>query len=408
MILLKEFNKTPLTGIQLRNYRRKKRILNLLYHHETLSGSVISKKISVSFPTAVTLLKELQNSDFIESRGTGISKGGRKPVLFGLSNNSIFVVACELGRYEARLTIYNSHNEAVSPVEKFETNIDDKKLVDKIFSNAQKLIKRSKINDDRIFGIGVTMPGLIDENKGINYTIKNPDFRNVKERLEEKFSKLIYVNNDARMQAYGEYRFGAAIGHENAVIINWNWGIGFGMILDGKLYSGATGFAGELSHIRFDSDGELCICGKRGCLETVTSVASLLKNARKGIEQGTISQLTKKFKGKTDKLTADDVISAARNGDEYSISLLYNLGVSLGEGLSIVIQLINPDIIVLGGTMTRANQYVLAPIQQSLNMYCLEQISENVKIVISDSWEQSGLLGVTAVMFQKLFSDMIK
>ncbi|MCD6355568.1 MAG: ROK family protein, partial [Prolixibacteraceae bacterium] len=155
-------------------------------------------------------------------------------------------------------------------------------------------------------------------------------------------------------------------------------------------------------------DGELCICGKRGCLETIASINTLLKSAKNGIEKGTISQLTKKFKNNIEKLKAEDILKAAKSGDEFSISLLHKIGIALGKGLSVTIQLLNPEIIVLGGIISNANQFVLIPIQQSLNRYCLEQILANTKIVISENWEQSGLLGVTAMMFQKLFSDMHK
>ena len=104
----------------------------------------------------------------------------------------------------------------------------------------------------------------------------------------------------------------------------------------------------------------------------------------------------------------EDIISAARSGDEFSIQLLHQLGLALGKGLSVTIQLVNPGIIVLGGPISAANQFVLNPIQQSLNKYCLEQIVANTEIVISDIWDQSGLLGITAMLFKKLFSDMSK
>jgi predicted NBD/HSP70 family sugar kinase len=208
------------------------------------------------------------------------------------------------------------------------------------------------------------------------------------------------------MQAYGEYIFGKAKGHVNAIIINWSWGIGMGMIFNGKLYNGFTGFAGELSHTKFDDEGDLCICGKRGCLETVASSNFLIKSAKKGIEENVISQLSLSFKNRLNELQPEDIINAAKSGDEFSISLLNKIGLALGKGLSFTIQLLNPEIIVLGGVISSANRFVLTPIQQSLNKYCLEKISANVKIVISENWEQSGLLGVSAMLFQRLFSDV--
>ena len=399
----KDYN---LSGNELKKYRQKKKILELLYHHDSLSGSVLSKKIGVSLPTTLALLNELSEMKFVEAHGTGASSGGRKPLMFRLLDESICVIACELGRFKAKMILYNSHNLPVTSIEYFDTSIDDDDLVEKIYSNAQKLINEFQIDENRIFAVGLTMPGLVDEVRGINYTIKNLQFINVKERLENKFKKFVYVNNDARMQAYGEYIFGNAKGHSNAIIINWNLGIGLGMILNKKLYNGSTGFAGEFSHTKIVDEGNLCICGKRGCLETVASSYVLVNNALKGIQENVVSQLTVNFKERMNEMQPEDIISAAKSGDEFSISLLHDVGMALGKGLSFTIQLLNPEIIVLGGIVSQAKRFVLTPIQQALNKYCLDQISSNVKIVISENWEQSGLLGVTAMLFKELFSDM--
>ncbi len=408
MILTTNIEDQPLSGNELKNYRRKKRILDLLYHKDTLSATEIGKAIGVSLPTSLSLLKELNGSGFIESRGTGKSKGGRRPVLFGLKKGAVFIVSCELGRYTAKIGVFDTHNQLVSPVVKFDTSIDDEHLVDKIWSHYLQILKTGDIKEERIYGIGVSMPGLIDETFGINYTIKNPAFRNVNERLKKKFDKLIYVNNDARMQAYGEFIFGAARGHNNALILNWNWGLGLGMILDGKLYNGATGFAGEISHTKFIDNGELCICGKNGCLETVISVYAIVNQAREGVRAGKVSQLTATFSGKEDQIKVQDVIQAAKTGDEYAISILNTVGLALGKALANTIQLLNPDIIVLGGIVSTASQHVLTPIQQSIEKHCLEEIAGNVRLVVSPNWERSGLLGIAAILFQKLFSDMHK
>lgn len=406
MMLFDETNKTNLSGNLLKKYNQKKKILYLLYKYGCLPGQDINNKIGVSLPTVISLLNELIESGYVEVCGTGLSQGGRKPVLYGLIQGSMYVVACEIERYRAKLIIYNTHNQAVSPVVYIDTHIDDNQLTDKIYDSARKLIVEHGIDENRIHGIGITMPGLIDEKEGINYTIKNEKYRNVKQRLEQKFNGLVYVNNDARMQAYGEYCFGAAQGHTNAIVVTWSWGVGLGIILNGKLYNGSSGFAGELSHIQLVEDGDLCICGKRGCLETVTSAYVIVKEAVKGIKENRVSQLTERFKERTGELTAEDVILAAKSGDEFSIYLLHKVGLALGKGLSVILQLLNPCIIVLGGPISTANQYVLPSIQQSLNKYCLEQIYANTQIVISNIWEQSGLLGVSAMLYQKFFNEV--
>ncbi|WP_167615099.1 ROK family transcriptional regulator [Maribellus sediminis] len=406
MILIQEIEHVELTGNVLKNYRRKKKILDLLYHKETLSATELSKKIGVSVPTSISLLKELSEDELVEVRGTGPSKGGRRPAVFGLKSDSIFVVSCELGRYTGKVGIFDAHNQLVAPIVKFKTSIDDEELIDKIYNEVASIVRAKRINPKRIYGVGIAMPGLVDEKEGYNHTIKKEELRNVAKRMRTKFNKLVYVNNDARMQAYGEFIFGAAKGHKNALIVNWNWGLGLGMILDGKIYSGAAGFAGEFSHIKFIDDGELCICGKRGCLETVSSAYVIIRRAQEAVKANTVSQLTAKFRGHESEITVEDIIQAARLGDECSINLLGEVGAAVGKALANAIQLLNPDVIVLGGVVSAAKQYVLNPIQQSIHTHSLEQISGDVQLVISESWEQAGLLGTTAMLFQKLFSNM--
>ena len=408
MILLENIKGKKLIGNALKNYRRKKKILSLLYENDTLSATFLSKQIGVSLPTAISLLKDLGESKLVEVRGSGESKGGRRPTLFGLKRDSIFVISCELGRFRGKIGVYNSHNELVAPITVVETSIDDDNLVDKLYAEARHILEVNNIDYSRVFAVGTAMPGLVDSINGINYTIKKEAYRNVVERLSMKFGKMVYANNDARMEAYGEFIFGAAKNHNDAVIINWNWGLGIGLILGGKLYNGSTGFAGELSHTKYEEDGDLCVCGKRGCLETVVSASVLVKRAKDAIAEGKISQLTNRFQHKIEELQPEDVIEAAKLGDELAITLLSEIGQALGKALSNTIQLLNPDIIVIGGIVSRANQYILTPIQQAINQHCLEQISGNIEIVISENWEQSGLLGITAKLFQKLFSDMYK
>lgn len=405
MMLVNHKTSLKMSVNELKKYRHKKRILSLLYHNTPLSAPELSKKIGVSLPTVLLLLNDLMASGLVSTMGTGISTGGRKPSLYGLSDESVFVIACDMGRYVAKLTVFNSHNQRVTPLKYIETHIDDDQLVEKLHDAAKELITGFNIPEDKIVGLGVDMPGLVDSRAGINYTIKNRRLQNVKDRLEKKFGIEVYIDNDARMQAYGEYIFGKAKERRNAIVVNWNWGVGLGMILNGELYGGHTGFAGELSHIQMAEEGDLCICGKRGCLETISSANTLLKLARQGILDGKVSQLTEQFKNRPDEMTPEHIISAARSGDEFSISILNKIGLALGKGLSVIIQLINPEIIVLGGIMAKANQYVLTPIQQALNKFCLEKIVSNTDIVTSDIDEQSGLLGSAAMVYQNLFSD---
>jgi N-acetylglucosamine repressor len=394
-----------LSGSELKKFRQKKSMLKILYQNRTISVPELSKYLGISMPTAFLLLNDLIGDGLAEIHGTGASTGGRKPAMYRLSDKSLFVIACDMGRYNANMTIYNIHNQCVTPITTIDTHIDDDHLVQKLYDVAQKLIAENHIPKEKIIGLGVDMPGLVDADLGINYTIKNPVRQEIRNHLREKFKMSVYVDNDARMQAFGEYTFGKAKGCRNAVIINWSWGLGLGIILNSRLYAGTTGFAGEFSHMQMVDDGDLCICGKRGCLETVASSNTILKLALDGIKEGKISQLTIPFEKNQGNLTPELVIAAARAGDEFSISILNKVGFMFGKGLSYLIQLLNPEIIVLGGPVAKANQFVLTPIQQALNRYCLEQILQNTRVVISEIDEHAGLLGITAMIYHHYFSE---
>ena len=407
MLFNVDSKKASLSGTELKKYRNKKRILRLLYKYENLSAPQICKHINVSLPTALVHLNDLVSSKYIISKGVGESKGGRKPIIYGLVKDSLFVIACDMGRYYTKMTIFNTHNEQVTSIKTIETSIDDPELENKLFQNANDLAEEFNISNKKIFGIGIDMPGLVDSRKGINYTVKDESLQSIKKRIQQKFNKLVYIDNDARMQAFGEYIFGKAKDKNEAIVINWNWGIGLGIIINGKIYKGFSGFAGELSHIKMVDNGKLCICGKTGCLETIASSHALINYAYEGIENNIVTQLSSIIENSSTKLTVEDIIAAAKLGDEFSISILSKIGMALGKGLSYIIQLLNPEIIVLSGKLAKANQFVLIPIQQSLNKYCIEKISSNSEIVVSELSEKSGLLGVTATMYQKIFSDMI-
>jgi len=394
-----------ISGPEQNKNRLKKRLLHQLYIAGQASIPQMARMLSVSIPTVKNLIVELLESDEVKSAGIGESNGGRKPELYELQSGRFHVVACDMGRYMATMAVYNCRNQQVGNALKIRTNYDDPDLIEKLVENYYRIIKENNLGVQHIYGFGIDMPGLIDSKHGINYTIKNRRNQNIRKALEKHISTYIYIDNDARMQAFGELRFGKAKGKKDVIRVHWSWGLGLGMILDGKLYSGSTGFAGELSHIKLEDGGELCICGKRGCLETEGSATSLMREVRKGVMQNVVSVLTTRYKDNLDAITPEIVIDAARAGDEFAILQLNHIGMALGKGLSILIQLLNPEIIIIGGPLSSARQFVLTPIQQALNRYCLEKISQNIPVEISELDENAGLLGVTACLFDTIFSE---
>jgi glucokinase-like ROK family protein len=390
----------------LNKIKQKKKILNLLHTHGYTSAPELSKWLKISLPTCILLLNDLIFQGHVKNIGIGESSGGRKPNLYGLPDDAFYVISCDFSRYYASMTICDCNNKFVTPIVKIDTNMDDHELVEKLYQTAQNLMKDHQIPDSKVFGLGVDMPGLIDAKTGVNFTIKDKRYQHVSRALEKRFKKLVYIDNDARMHAHGEFHFGAAKEYKDAIIIHWSWGLGLGIFVNGQLYSGFNGFAGEFSHIPMIENGDLCICGKRGCLETIASSNTIIKRVKQGFENNEISSLINHFKHQPDKVTPEDVIDFARQGDEFCISILNEIGKAMGKGLSYIIQLLNPEVIVLSGPLSKARQYVLSPIQQSLNRLCLEKISGNTTVIVSDMGDQSALLGTAEMVFQKVFTEM--
>lgn len=388
----------------LKRHHLRMQTIRLLYKKSPQSAAAIAKKLHLSLPTVRGMLNELIEEQVVLNSGTGHSSGGRKPALFSLVGDAFYILSVEVQHYQAHAVLVNSLNEMQSSIAKFETNIDDPDFIGKLDSAYRQLLTESAINPSRVSAIGISMPGLIDPANGINRTIKNPGHQAVASQVSEHFKLKTYIENDARMQALGEFVFGKAHHTRHTLVVNWSWGLGLGIITNGEIFQGSNGCSGEFSHIRMVEEGELCECGKRGCLQTIAGAKALLNMATREIEAGTISKLTNAYKGKTETLTVDTIIQSALDGDELSIRLINKLSKNLAWGLSILIQLYNPELILLSGPLTAPKQYLLITIQQALHQYCLESILSNVKIEISELADYAGLKGTAVMAFRSLFA----
>jgi glucokinase-like ROK family protein len=398
-----------LSGVERKKFVQEIKIIKYLYLNGSKTNAEICRHLKISAPKSFAILNDLTNTGLIEKKGRGVSIGGRKPDLFGIKDNSLYLLGIEMDRYKTKIAVFNNNNENITEVHTFSIPLDnDIKTAEKIFEYGSQVIKSSGIDPSKLIGIGISAPGLIDSQKGINYTYLNYGKKSIRDILQSKFNRPVFIENDAKAAALAEYRFGLAKGKKDVLVILLDWGIGLGLILDGKLYRGTSGFAGELSHIPMIEDGLLCHCGKHGCLETVASGTTLARLAKEGIKSGKSSILNRLTDKDLDKIETKQIVDAAKNGDQYAINILSEVGFNLGKGISILIQLYNPELIILGGRIAEAEQYITTPIQQSLNIYCMRQLSEHTSIVVSEMGQNIGIMGAVAVAMEKVFENYIK
>ncbi|AHM59804.1 ROK family transcriptional repressor protein [Flammeovirgaceae bacterium 311] len=350
------------------------------------------------------------SEDLVEKQGRAKSEGGRKPDLYGLRDNSLFVLSIAMGRFKTRMAIFDNNNNNITGIKTYPVRVSDGiGAHELLYKHAQELIDSSGIDSAKLMGVGLNMPGLVASKEGNNYTYMQtePGTDSLQQLLENRFKKPVHIENDVKASALAEYRFGLAHGKKDVLVLSLDWGIGLGVILDGNLQSGITGFSGEIGHIPFVNDGALCYCGKRGCLETVASGIALARLAKEGIKSGQNSLLNELSDQEIDSIEPQLVIDAANRGDQYAINILSQIGLNLGKGIAILIQLYNPELIILGGRIAEAKQYITTPIQHSINIYCMAQIREKTTLALSKLGQNAGILGSVAVVMENIFEDVI-
>ncbi|MDN3202610.1 ROK family transcriptional regulator [Algoriphagus sediminis] len=396
--------------VETKSYINKLKIIKNLYLNEANTASEICNQVGISLPTVNSLLTDLMESGEVIKHGRAESQGGRKPDLYRLAPNAFYVLSVDLSRFNMNLALYSCTHELVQSKKGYNISLNnEEKTLSHIGDKIEEFLKETNIPDDKIIAMGISMPGLVDSLEGVNYTYLKFGNKTLRENLERRFGKKVFLENDARAMTLAEFKFGAGKEYKNVLGVFVGWGIGLGVIIDGKLYQGSSGFAGEFSHCTiFDSRQETSTSGKKDCLEAVASGTAIVKKAQEAIEADPDSILARIVKSHEGNLDPSLVVKAALSGDQRAITLISEAGLDLGRGISILIQLLNPELIIVGGSVAESDQYLLIPIQQALNVYCMAKSREKTKLSLYKLGDNVGLLGGVAVVNEKLFEDIIE
>lgn len=387
---------------QIRAIQKKNRLLRAVYVKDAISVNELMKILNISFPTLNTLILELIEQKLLIQNERGESIGGRKPNLYQL-NDGIFKVLCiEVNRFSVKISFVDNNNKILAPSHVFHNDLsrDLEGLQDfkEIISGyaAQNGVIWSEVS-----GLAISMPGLIDKSQGKNYSFFFESEFDLKTHLEEAFGKKVYIVNDVKLTTYAEQNFGALKHVENGLTILMDWGMALGIVAQGEIYMGKNGFSGEMGHMNFIEDGELCYCGKRGCLETVASGISLVKKAGQDIKNNVPTLLSKKFN--SENILPQHIINAALEGDQYAIELITELGKNLGKAIALFVQIFNPERVVLGGNFAKAATLITNPIQQQIQTYAMGRILNNCEVVLSTLSEDDITFGLARYFILNCF-----
>ncbi len=259
-----------------------------------------------------------------------------------------------------------------------------------------------------MLGIGVGMPGLVNIKKGELIFAPNLGWRDVPLRLmwNQRFRLPVYVDNEANLAALGEYSFGVARGVDHFIYLSSGIGLGGGVIVDGKLFRGGHGYAGEIGHIQRDPLGEMCACGRRGCWETQVGPQAVLRRVKAALSESPDGNLSCEAADDLNNLTFQKVVGAAANGDPLCRRAIEEVGKNLGLGIADLANLFNPELVVIGGLFGLARSILLPVIEKIVFSEALPPSVENMRITFSEREKDACVFGAVAVVLDDIIREL--
>lgn len=389
-----------------KNQKVKKALLHL-YQEGPCTLAKLAEVLHTSIPSATSIIDELVEEGWVNTIGTVSGNNGRRPVLFRLNPVGHYALVVDSNTHGTRLSVVNLLREII--IERSDDTVLDDTPAFSAFlvSFVNNALAESGIAKSDIIGVGLSLPGLIDSRHGLNLSYPNLGIpgQSLTGWLEQQWRLPVFMINDTKATALGEHRFGSGLGKQHALAINIDWGVGLGIIINGGVFEGASGFAGELGHIQVDPDGELCYCGKIGCLDTLTSASSLVRRVQRGVVAGKTTKLAV-FSDDPSRITINDVVQAAGQGDAFAIDQLHETGYQLGKGLAIAVTLFNPEIIIVDGVLAEASLFLTNSIKQAINKHCLSGFRNDLTIEVTKLNGAAKWLGTHAYVIESLFANL--
>jgi glucokinase-like ROK family protein len=380
-------------------------ILELVRTSGPISKSELARLGQLRLPIVSEIVDDLVDEGLIGERGTGLSTGGRPPVLFGLRPRARCAVGINVDTRDLTLVVVDLNATVENRIKvPSEMAKGPRRLFIRVREALRQLFSELPGSFGEVVGIGLALPAPVLSSKGTAFSPPSyPGWGelDIGSLVEAEFGLRVLLDNDANAAALGEHLYGAGRGKVNMCYIIAHRGIGGAVIVDGVLHRGAQGGAGEIGHTAIDLDGPRCGCGRYGCLEAFAGRAAIARRASQALKRAG----GRKISGREpDALIAEDVIEAALEGDEVARRVLEETGEYLGIGISNLVNLLDPELVVLGGSTMRAGSLILDPAIKVVRRRALPQVAEGVRIVAGNLGEDAGAIGAAALVLRGMFA----
>lgn len=395
-----------LSGVVYKSFLLKRKIMLCLATNGELPVSELARHLNVSSPTVSKLIGELIADGYLCDMGKIETAGGRRPSTFGLVANAGYFLGVDLHDDNVNFGVIDLNKNMVAISKHNHIDVEDSPaMLDRLCVMIEDYIKSMDFDKSQILGMGLILRGRVDSSAGYSYNQFNFENRPLSEVMRDKVGLYTIIENDTRAMAYAEYTHGDTGGAQNALFVNITRGVGVGIVIGGKLYYGKSGFSGEFGHIPFFDNEKICYCGKKGCLETEASGNALEAKFNQSLRQGASSILSDRFK-RGEKIAFLDIIEAARKDDVLSIELITSIGEKMGRGIGVLINLFNPELVVVGGVMSEVGDYLMLPIRTALNKYSLSLVNKDSTLRISSLGDSAGVIGAAQLTRNRILETL--
>lgn len=379
-------------------------ILNSIRTRRAVSRSEIADMTGQSRASVTTITAQMIEKGLIFEKNTeATGERGRNRVLLALNPDAAFVVGVKLAAAKMSCAVCDMQGETRSSIVR-EENFR-RKDVEFITGSMEDLIhatvEEAGLGMESISGLGIGVPGVVDSSTGTCHWSPLYEAGEVplRDRLHERLNIKTYIENDANTLTLAHQWFGEGKGVDNFLVITIEEGVGMGIMANGQLFRGARGFAGEMGHVPVDPEGEDCVCGKRGCLATVLGAMAIIRQAGRVAENGLW------IRGNDKEITFSEVVAAAKSGQRELIEILNKAGHTLGVGLSVLINIFNPEKIIISGQGVEAGDLMFKPMNDAVNRHTFGDMLSLTKVVIPEWHDTDWAKGAASLVLQELYKS---
>lgn len=373
----------------------KNKIIEYLIANGNSTNADLGRELGLSIPTISKFINELCDEGVVNEYGKLETDEGRRPNLYGLNPDSGYFVGVDVNRNSVNIGLMNFCGDLVDLEMNKQYRLENTmESLDELCGIITEFMDNCNVAENKILDVNINISGRVNSDSGYSFSIFNFSETSLNSLISDKINCTVSIENDTRAMTFGEYMQGCVHGEKNVLFINLSWGLGLGIIIDGNLYKGKSGFAGEFGHIHAFDNEIICHCGKKGCLETEASGSAFYRVVRERLANGETSIL------KTDEngdFTLDDLIEAVNNEDSLCIDVVEEIGKKLGQSIAGLINIFNPELVVVGGIMSSTGDYIMHAIKSAVLKYSLNLVNKDTKILISKLKERAGVVGACMI-----------